>query len=134
MVAAAELIQLRVVPRLHPHHQGEVGVEEGVPLQFDGRKEESEGDEVAFLLVQPQGVVDLGGEFESSEMQEGEGDLPLIRQTRDDSLEQKGVDPATMTALVEAVVVEGAVGDQEEGEPLGVAHPAEGAVEVVVVE
>lgn len=111
-----------------------MGVEEGVPLQFDGRKEESEGDEVAFLLVQPQGVVDLGGEFESSEMQEGEGDLPLIRQTRDDSLEQKGVDPAMMTALVEAVVVEGAVGDQEEGEPLGVAHPAEGAVEVVVVE
>ena len=39
MVAVAELIQPRVVLWLHPHHLGEVEVEEGVLLQLDGRKE-----------------------------------------------------------------------------------------------
>jgi hypothetical protein len=126
VVAAAELIQPRVVQWLRPHHPGEVAVEEGVPLQFGGHKE----DEVAFL-VQP-GAVDLGGDFESSETQEeGEGDHPPIHQTRDDSLEQKGAAPAMMTVLVGAAVAGGAVGGQVEGGPLGVVQP-EGAVVVEV--
>ena len=134
-MAAAELIQPRVVQRLHPHHQGAVGGEEEVPLQFDGRKEESGEDEVAFLLVQPLGAADLGGGFESSETQEeGEGGLPPIHQTQDDSLERKGVAPAMMTALAGVAVAEGAVGGQGEGEPLGVAHPAEGVAVGVAVE
>ena len=112
-----------------------MGGEEEVPLQFDGRKEESGEDEVAFLLVQLLGEADLGGEFESSETQEeGEGDLPPIHQTQDDSLEQKGVAPAMTTALVGVAVAEGAVGGRGEGEPLGAAHPAEGVAVVVAVE
>ena len=119
MVAAAELIQPRGVLWLHPHHLGEVEVE-GVPLQLDGRKEEWE--EVVFPAHL--GVVGLGGEFESSEMQE-EGELPLIHQTRDDSLELRGAAPVMMTALMEVA----AAGEAEDPEELDVVQPAVAAVE-----
>ena len=90
-----------------------------MPLQLDGRKEECE--EVAFLARL--GVAELEGEFESSEMQEGE--LLLILQTRDDSLERRGVAPVMMTVLM-GVAVAGEAEDQEE---LGAVQPAVAAVE-----